>query len=109
MNRLVIHKNLTQKNLFRVLGGSIYKNRHWEIARTKEELVAYLTQFQPDLISIGPLEDMDTLEVAKYIRLLYITTKSKIPAITCVEREKMRDVRETVYNGKTSQQTRQVS
>jgi len=81
MNRLLIHKELTQKTLFRVLGGSIYKNHYWDIARTKEEFIAYLTQFKPDIISIGPLEGMPPSEVAKYLRDFYQVINIKLPNI----------------------------
>jgi len=101
MNRLVIHKDLTQKNLFRVLGGSVYKNHYWDIARTKEEVVAYLTQFKPDLISIGPLPGMSIEQVATYLRTLYIAAKIKIPAVTCVDKDQIQSVRVVMNGGET--------
>ena len=81
MNRLVIHKQLTQKTLFRVLGGSIYKNHYWDIARSKDEIIAYLTQFKPDIISIGPLEGMNPVEVTEYLRALYQGIGMKLPSV----------------------------
>lgn len=81
MNRLVIHKELTQKTLFRVLGGSIYKNHYWDIARSKDEFVAYLTQFKPDIISIGPLEGMTPSDVVGYLRALYQGIGMELPSI----------------------------
>lgn len=81
MNRLIIHKEVTQKTLFRVLGGSIYKNHYWDIARSKQEFIAYLTQFRPDIISIGPLEGMTPGEVAGYLRAFYQGVGMKLPSV----------------------------
>ena len=86
MNRLVIHKNVTPKTLFRVLGGSIYKEHHWDIASNKNEVVAYLTQFLPDIITIGPLEDMTPTDVAIFLRDIYRRVKNvRYPKFLCVD------------------------
>jgi hypothetical protein len=77
MNKLIIHKNLTPKTLFRVTGQNIYNKPGWHIARTKEDVVAYLTQFKPDIISIGSLKELSSLEVAKYIHSVYKAAKIK--------------------------------
>ena len=81
MNRLVIQKSINQKTLFRVTGRAVYKQHYWDIATTKDELVAYITQFQPDLISIGTLPDMTAQEVALYLRNVFLSAKMKIPTI----------------------------
>lgn len=101
LNRLVIHKDVTEKTLFRVLGGSIYKNHYWDIARTKEELVAYLTQFKPDIISIGPLPDMTIEQVATYLHNFYIAANMKIPAITCVDKTLIATIKDIMHGGET--------
>lgn len=77
MNKLIIHRNLTPKSLFRVTGQGIYNKPGWDIARNKEDLVAYLTQFQPDVISISSLPGLTSLEVAECIHSIYIAAGIK--------------------------------
>lgn len=81
MSKLIISKNLTQKSLSRSLGGNLYSRPGWDIASTKEELVAYLTQFQPSIISIGTLDGLPTTELAKYVKQLYDLTSMRYPRI----------------------------
>lgn len=100
MNKIVIHKNATSKNLYRVLGSAVCNSRQWDIATNKQELVAYLTQFQPDLISIGPLSDMTTEEVAMYLRAFYMRLRIKIPTYICNEVEK-KDIVKAIMKGKS--------
>lgn len=96
MNRLIIHKDLTQKTLFRVLGGSIYKNHYWDIARSKEEFIAYLTQFKPDIISIGPLEGLTPGQVAEYLRTFYKGIGCKLPNIISSRAEYSQQVKDAL-------------
>lgn len=77
MNKLLVHKNLSPKALFRATRQVIYNKPGWDIARTKEELVAYLTQFQPDVISIGDLKQMTSLQVAQSIHAIYVAAGIK--------------------------------
>lgn len=101
MNRLVINKNLNQKNIFRVLGGSIYKNHHWDIVTTKDELIAYLTQFLPDIISIGSLDNMNPAEVAVYLRKLYRQLPGvKAPKVLCIDAEYREKVKKILQRNK---------
>jgi hypothetical protein len=100
MNRLVIHKNATTKNLFRLTGSLIYKNHAWDVVSTKDDLVAYLTQFQPDVISIGPLPNLSTEEVASYLRAFYLRIKAKIPPYICNEAGKIETVK-LIMKGKS--------
>lgn len=81
MSKLIIHKNLTPKTLFRITGASIYNRPGWDIVRTKQELVAYLTQFQPSTISIGHIKEMSAIEIANFINQIYKLTKIKYPTI----------------------------
>lgn len=96
MNRLVIHKQVTERTLFRILGGSTYKNHYWHIADSKNEVVAYLTQFKPDIISIGPLEGMTSTEVALYLRALYQTIGQKLPSVIAAHKEDKQQIQDAL-------------
>lgn len=84
-----------------MLDGSIYKTHHWDIVRTKDEMVAYLTQFLPDIISIGPLTDMTAVEVAVYLRKLYDQIGVRIPKALCADDDNRETVMKILFN-KTS-------
>lgn len=49
------------------MGGNAYSRPGWDIANNKQQLVAYLQQFLPQVITIGSLEDMSALEATTYI------------------------------------------
>lgn len=71
MNRLIIHKNLTHRTLFRVTGHPMYASHPWDIATNKQDIVAYFTQILPNVIVIGELEGMSVREVGEYVLALY--------------------------------------
>lgn len=48
-------------------------SKHWDIATTKEEIIAYFSQFCPEAVNIGEIEGMSDLDVARYIKKLYDT------------------------------------
>lgn len=108
MVRLLIHKNVRPNTIFRVLGNSIYTNHHWTIITTKEELVAYFTQFKPHIISIGPLDGMTPVEVASYLGTLYRTAGISYPEILAANHSEKKQVRDA-FKKKTSHSTRQAS
>ena len=49
------------------MGGNMYNRPGWDIANNKQQLVAYLQQFLPQVITIGTLEDMTAFDAALYI------------------------------------------
>lgn len=108
MERLLIHKNVRPNTIFRVLGSSIYSTHRWTIAATKDELVAYLTQFQPDIISVGPLEGMTPVEVASYLGFLYRQAGMRYPQILAANHADTKEIK-SAFKQKTSHSTRQVS
>ena len=85
MSKLIIHKSLTPKTLFRVTGGSIYNRPGWDIATNKQELVAYFTQFQPEIISIGNIDGMSTMEVAQYVKSIYDLARARYPRVLVID------------------------
>lgn len=68
MRKLILGKSLTPKTLGRSMGGNMYNRPGWDIANNKQQLVAYLQQFLPQVITIGHLEDMTAIEAATYIK-----------------------------------------
>jgi len=67
MRKLILGKSLTPKTLGRSMGGNMYNRPGWDIANNKQQLVAYLQQFLPQVITIGTLEDMTAFDAALYI------------------------------------------
>ena len=84
MSKLIIHKNITSKTLFRVTGANMYNRPGWDIAINKEEVIAYFTQFQPDIITIGHIDNMNTIQIAEFIKFLYSSVKIAYPIIFLV-------------------------
>lgn len=67
MRKLILGKSLTPKTLGRSMGGNMYNRPGWDIAINKQQLVAYLQQFLPQIITIGALADMTALQASIYI------------------------------------------
>lgn len=55
------------------MGGNAYSRPGWDIANNKQQLVAYLQQFLPAIITIGHMEDLTAIEAAQYIKLVLDT------------------------------------
>lgn len=86
----------------------MYLNNHWDIARTKEDIIAYLTQIQPDIIVIGEIEGMSVKDIADYIRTMYRATRTKTPEnVFALYRDDV-DIIFDTFNKKTTDHKKQV-
>jgi hypothetical protein len=99
MIKLAIHTDCRKKSdLFRKTRRSTFLKDNWDVINTKENLIAFLTQFKPDLICIGPLPSMTEEEVAFLLRQLYRAAKARVPALTCVDKTMLPGLRRIVHN-----------
>lgn len=98
MIKLAIHKNFTKNDLFRVTRRPTYVKDSWDIVKTKNDLIAFLTQFKPGLICIGPLPSMTEEQVAFLLRQVYTAAKTRVPALTCVDKKMLPSLKRVIFN-----------
>ncbi len=98
MLKLAIHKTYNKQDLFAKTRKLTYQRDRWDFVRTKDDLIAFLTQFRPDLICIGPLPSINEKEVALLLRNMYLAAKVRVPALTCVDKKMLPSLKRIIFN-----------